>query len=256
MYINTYIYIYVYICRCIYMYAYVFVYTYFNLYIYTYMYILICIHICMYTYMYNIYVCTCMYTYTYICTCMYMHIAPGTQYQLLHFIFFCAQVHTNNRKREVFLRLVSVHQQYITSQRLRVYPPHSSKKLKDVQTHSMLIRQIQQHTVTHCNTLQHITSHCNTLQHTATHHKYFLIHQQHTGWRKCIDYLKLQVIFRKRATNYRALLRKITYKDTASYDSTPPCNCTPPLSYILWAHKSKFIFKLKYSHVVNIVCYF
>ena len=32
---------------------------------------------------------------------------------------------------------------------------------------------------------------------------------------------KLQVIFRKRATNYRALLRQITYEDKASYDSTP-----------------------------------
>ena len=75
-------------------------------------------------------------------------------------------------------------------------------------------------------------------------------------WQRCIGCLKMQVSFGKRATNHRALLRKITYKDTASYDSTPPCNCTPPLSYILWAHKSKFIFKLKYSHVVNIVCYF
>jgi len=27
----------------------------------------------------------------------------------------------------------------------------------------------------------------------------------------------------KRATNYRALRRKMTYKDKASYDSTPPC---------------------------------
>ena len=44
-----------------------------------------------------------------------------------------------------------------------------------------------------------------------------------TGWRRPIGCLKLQVIFRKRATNYRALLRKITYKDKASYDSTPPC---------------------------------
>ena len=31
-----------------------------------------------------------------------------------------------------------------------------------------------------------------------------------TGWREC---LKLQVIFRKRATNYRALLWKMTYND-------------------------------------------
>ena len=33
---------------------------------------------------------------------------------------------------------------------------------------------------------------------------------------------KLQVIFRKRATNYRALLRKMIYEDKASYDSMPP----------------------------------
>jgi len=35
---------------------------------------------------------------------------------------------------------------------------------------------------------------------------------------------KLQVIFRKRATNYRALLRKMTYEDKAPYDPTPPCS--------------------------------
>jgi len=38
-----------------------------------------------------------------------------------------------------------------------------------------------------------------------------------------IGSLKLQVIFRKRATNYTALLRKMTCEDKASYDSTPPC---------------------------------
>ena len=44
-----------------------------------------------------------------------------------------------------------------------------------------------------------------------------------TGWQRSIGCLKLQVTFRKRATNYRALLRKMTCKDKASYDSTPPC---------------------------------
>jgi len=44
-----------------------------------------------------------------------------------------------------------------------------------------------------------------------------------TGWRRLIGCLKVQVIFRKRATNYRALLRKMTYEDQVSYDSTPPC---------------------------------
>ena len=44
-----------------------------------------------------------------------------------------------------------------------------------------------------------------------------------TGWRRPIGYFQLQVIFRKRATNYSALLRKMTCKDKASNDSTPPC---------------------------------
>jgi len=42
-------------------------------------------------------------------------------------------------------------------------------------------------------------------------------------WPRPIGCLKLQVIFRKRANNYRALLRKMICKDKASYDSTPPC---------------------------------
>ena len=52
-------------------------------------------------------------------------------------------------------------------------------------------------------------------------------HSLYTGRRKLIGCLKFQVIFRKRATNYRALLRKMTCNDKTSYDSTPPCtvNC-------------------------------
>ena len=45
-----------------------------------------------------------------------------------------------------------------------------------------------------------------------------------TGWWRLIGCLKLQVIFRKRATNYRALLRKMTCEYKTSYDSPPPCN--------------------------------
>ena len=44
-----------------------------------------------------------------------------------------------------------------------------------------------------------------------------------TEWRRPIGCLELQVTFRKRATNYRSLLRKITYKDKASYGSSLPC---------------------------------
>jgi len=47
-----------------------------------------------------------------------------------------------------------------------------------------------------------------------------------TGWRRPIGCLTSQVIFHKRATNYRALLRKITYKDKTSFDSKPPSTIT------------------------------
>ena len=43
-------------------------------------------------------------------------------------------------------------------------------------------------------------------------------------WRRPIGCLNLQVLFCKRATNHRALLQKMTYKDKASYGSLPPCS--------------------------------
>ena len=49
------------------------------------------------------------------------------------------------------------------------------------------------------------------------------LHRSATGWRRPIGCLKSQVIFRKRAPNYKALLRKMTYEDKTSYHSTPPC---------------------------------
>ena len=47
----------------------------------------------------------------------------------------------------------------------------------------------------------------------------------HTGWRRLIGSPKLQIIFHKRATEFRSLLRKTTYKDKGSYESSPPCIC-------------------------------
>jgi len=44
-----------------------------------------------------------------------------------------------------------------------------------------------------------------------------------TGWRRLIGSPKLQIIFHKRATRYRALLLKMTSKDKGSYESLPPC---------------------------------
>jgi len=53
-----------------------------------------------------------------------------------------------------------------------------------------------------------------------------------TVWRRPIGCLKLQVIFRKRATNYRALLQKMTYKDKASYGSLLPCTAKSALTFL------------------------
>jgi len=58
--------------------------------------------------------------------------------------------------------------------------------------------------------------------HTQTHQ---IQRDTHTGWRNPTEHLKLHVIFRKRATNNRALLLKMSYKDRASYGSSPPCTC-------------------------------
>ena len=44
-----------------------------------------------------------------------------------------------------------------------------------------------------------------------------------TGWRKPRGCLKLQVFFHKRAIDHRALFRKLTHKDKASYATSPPC---------------------------------
>ena len=51
----------------------------------------------------------------------------------------------------------------------------------------------------------------------------WLIRIWHTGWRRLVGSPKLQVIFYKRATKFRSLLRKMTCKDKGSYESSPPC---------------------------------
>ena len=101
-----------------------------------------------------------------------------------------------------------------------------------------------QHPATHCNALQHIGTHCNTLPHIATHRntqefakrdgretcptdcntlQHTATLQHTTGWRRLIGSPKLHIIFHKRATKYRSLLRKMTYKDKGSCESSPPC---------------------------------
>ena len=63
-----------------------------------------------------------------------------------------------------------------------------------------------------------------------------------TGWRRLTGSPKLQVISRKRATKYRSLLQKMTYKDKGSFESSPPCTLVCivcimyPYTYIYVTH--------------------
>ena len=66
----------------------------------------------------------------------------------------------------------------------------------------------------------------------------------HTGWRRLIGCLKLQATFRQRATKYRARLRKITCKDKASYDTTPPYNVHVITRHVasIYIHKNMYAY--------------
>ena len=55
-----------------------------------------------------------------------------------------------------------------------------------------------------------------------------------TWWRSPIGCLKLQVIFRKRATIVRSLWREMTCKDKASYGSSPPCTYDMTRLWVVW----------------------
>ena len=95
-------------------------------------------------------------------------------------------------------------------------------------SHVTLVKQ-SHHTATHWNSLQLITTHCNSLQLTATHCKSLLYTLQHTtigilvhskksvtGWQICIESRMQHVTFRKRASNFRVSLWKMTNKDSDS----------------------------------------
>ena len=70
-----------------------------------------------------------------------------------------------------------------------------------------------------------------------------------TGWRRLIGSPKLQIIFHKRATKYRSLLRKMIYKDKGSYGSSPPCSIKCILIIII-----SLLYK-KGSEILAIVCF-
>ena len=68
------------------------------------------------------------------------------------------------------------------------------------------------HTCTNPQTLAHLHACANSLARVLS-----------TGWRRLIGSPKLQIIFHKRATEYRSLLLNMTFKDKGSCESLPPC---------------------------------
>ena len=77
-----------------------------------------------------------------------------------------------------------------------------------------------------------------------------------TGWRRLIGSPKLQIIFHKRATKYRLFLRKMTYKDKGSYESSPSCTSSHSLilldmSYSCHTHEWVMSHTLM-SHVTHV----
>ena len=95
-----------------------------------------------------------------------------------------------------------------------------------VYTHTFLYKCIYAYiyTYTYTHTSMYIYAFAHTYMYTTSNPKFRVKRRSpNTGRRRPIGCLKLQVIFRKGATDYRALLRKMTYKDKASYDFEAPC---------------------------------
>jgi len=81
------------------------------------------------------------------------------------------------------------------------------------------------HTTCHVDMIYiYIYVYIYVMSQTCLRHMHTL-HIHVTGWRRLIGSPKLQIIFHKRATKCRSLLRKMTYKDKGSYESSPPCTC-------------------------------
>jgi len=115
-------------------------------------------------------------------------------------------------------------------------------------THTTALRCTRRHTHIHAYTYSriHIFTHTNIHAYTYSRIHIFtrtLSEIPDTGWRRLIGCLKLQVLFGKRATNCRALLR-MTCKDKASCRSSPRCTSwwyTCTCAWAITVHKSLWI---------------
>ena len=102
-------------------------------------------------------------------------------------------------------------------------------------THHTILQRTSRHTirlalerVIHDCSLQCVAVRCSVLQCVSVCCKFFLLLYSPVIFKFSIAvthnhlFPKSQVISHKRATTYRSLLRKTTYKDKGSYESSPP----------------------------------
>jgi len=108
-------------------------------------------------------------------------------------------------------------------------------------TTSPMVQCIWMRNLTHihepCHTYEWVMSHMHVthVNESCFTHK-SVTHKSDTGWWRLIGSPKLQIIFHKRAAKYKSLLRKMTYKDKGSYESSPPCTCgvTDTYEWVVW----------------------
>jgi len=89
--------------------------------------------------------------------------------------------------------------------------------------------------VTHAHT--HTHTHTHTSESMTAQGKRHVSHVTTTGWRRLIWSPKIQIIFHKRATKYKSLLQKMTYKDKGSHESSPPCTCDRHMTHVSCCHE-------------------
>ena len=102
----------------------------------------------------------------------------------------------------------------------------------------------------------------SVMTHPSVFYHEFVCATCRIGWRRLIGSPKLQIIFHKRATKYRSLLRKMTYKDKGSYESSPPCidvktlcpMSQDALSHSPWITRLTHMCVVTHSHVCHDSC--
>jgi len=164
-------------------YTHTYIYTYIYIHIHVYTYTHTCIHVCTYTYMYT-------HVYTLIFAAFFWHCisVPSREDTYIH-TYICIYIYIHVHVYTCACIHVCCFFVHLISLPLSIY--------------------------------MYMCTFINI--HTYIQIYVYICIYTRTGWRRLIGSPKLQIIFPKRATEYRSLVRKMTYEDKGSYESSPPC---------------------------------